>query len=79
MARSGANPAVFLLEQLPLVWRDAYLRAVAHDTNLVRFRFRTFEYICDLYSQLEATGEPFPVEISSRLEDDYEAVLSLLR
>jgi hypothetical protein len=68
IAQSAASPAAFLHEQLPLIWRDAYLRTVAHDANLVRFRFRTFEYICDLYSQLEATGEvPYNQTIADRV------------
>ena len=45
-----------------------------HPTNLVRFHFRTFEYICDLYSELEATGE---VPYDQRMEDRVVAVIGL--
>jgi hypothetical protein len=35
---------------------------------MVRFRRRTFEYICDLYSELEATGEvPYDQTIEDRV------------
>jgi hypothetical protein len=56
-AEGGANLALFLQGQLPLAWRAAYMKTVAHQPNLVRLRFRTFYNICDLYSQLELTGE----------------------
>jgi len=54
---SGVNVALFLREHLLSKWRDLYAATVAHVTNIVRFQFRTFEYIFDLYSELEATGE----------------------
>jgi hypothetical protein len=47
----------YLREHLPFRWREMYLATVARPTNLVRLRFRTFEYLCDVYSELEATGE----------------------
>jgi hypothetical protein len=52
-----ANVASFLQETLPPLWRGAYLNAATHPTNLVRLRLGTFEYICDVYSDLEASGE----------------------
>jgi hypothetical protein len=65
---SGANVALFLSEKLPLKWRDVYVATVEHQTNLVRFQFRTFEYICDLYSQLELTGDvPYDQTIQDRV------------
>ena len=54
---SVANLVLFLRETLPPLWRDAYLDATSHRTNLVRLRLGTFEYICDIYSDLEAKGE----------------------
>jgi hypothetical protein len=45
---------------------------VAHATNIVRFQFRTFEYICDLYSELEAMGE---VPYDQTIEDRVVAVI----
>src|ERR1022692_1421308 len=71
-AESGANVALFLSEKLPFKWRDVYMATVEHQTNLVRFRFRTFEYICDLYSELEVTGE---VPYDQTIEDRVVAVL----
>jgi hypothetical protein len=69
---SGANIALFLQDHLPFKWRDVYVATVAHQTNLVRFRFRTFEYICDLYSELEVRGE---VPYDQTIEDRVVAVL----
>jgi hypothetical protein len=71
-AEGGGNIALFLQEHLPLAWRDAYMKSVARETNLVRFRFRSFEYICDLYSQLELTGD---VPYDQTVEDRVVAVL----
>ncbi len=47
-AEAGANAVLFLSEKLPFKWRDVYVATVEHPTNLVRFRYRTFEYICDV-------------------------------
>ncbi len=71
-AISETNAVLILREQLPFKWRDLYVSTVAHLTNLVRFRFRTFEYICDHYSELEATGE---VPYDQTIEDRVVAVL----
>jgi hypothetical protein len=38
------------------VWRDAYLGMMPRATNIVRFRYGTFDYIYDDYATLEATG-----------------------
>lgn len=44
------------------------LRHASFATNLVRFRFRTFEYICDAYSKLEMMGEvPYDQTIKDRV------------
>jgi len=60
--------APLLREQLPSMWREVYLSTITHEPNLVRFRRRTFEYICDLYSQLEATGSvPYGQTIADRV------------
>jgi hypothetical protein len=69
---SGVEFAQLLCEELPFKWRDAYVSSVARPTNLVRFQFRTFVYICDIYSQLEATGE---VPYDQTIEDRVVAVL----
>ena len=70
----GANAAQFLRDELPFRWRDLYVSSVAHPTNLVRFQFRTFEYICDFYSELEATGE---VPYDQRVADRVVAVIGI--
>jgi len=60
--------ALLLGECLPNLWRGAYLKTITHEPNLVRFRHRTFEYICDLYSQLELTGSvPYDQTIADRV------------
>jgi len=53
-------------------WRDSYVAAVERPTNLVQFRARTFEYVFDLYSGLEATGE---IPYDQTVEDRVVAVL----
>jgi hypothetical protein len=65
---SGTNVALYFRQQLPFKWRDLYASTVTHPTNIVRFAFRTFEYICDLYSELEATGQvPYDQTIADRV------------
>lgn len=67
-AEAGANVALFLSERLLSKWREQYVRTAVHQTNIVRFRFRTFQYIFDHYSELEATGEvPFNQTIQDRV------------
>jgi hypothetical protein len=73
-AESETNAAMILRERLPFKWRDLYVSTVTHPTNLVRFQFRTFEYICDHYSELEATGE---VPYDQTIEDRVVAVLGI--
>ena len=46
--QSTASTALLLRDILPSLWRDVYLSTITHEPNLVRFRHRTFEYICDL-------------------------------
>jgi hypothetical protein len=52
-----ANFASFLQRRLPSAWSEIYLAATARPTNLATLRVGTFEYLCDLYRELEATGE----------------------
>lgn len=69
-ARQQTTASIMLLlqESLPSLWRDVYLNTIAHEPNLVRFRHRTFEYLCDLYSQLELTGSvPYDQTIADRV------------
>lgn len=64
----GGTFTDLLSERLSSLWRDAYCSTITHEPNLVRFRHRTFEYICDLYSQLEATGSvPYDQTITDRV------------
>jgi hypothetical protein len=67
-SRESGRFATLLRQHLPTFWRDVYLSTITHEANLVRFRHRTFEYVCDLYSQLEATGSvPFDQTIADRV------------
>lgn len=56
-SEGSADITLFLQESLSLSWCDAYAKAGAHQANLLRFRVGGFEYICDVYSDLEANGE----------------------
>src|SRR5579862_7124592 len=69
-----ANAVFFLKENLPTIWRDIYVAGAMHQANLVRFRVGAFEYICDLYSELEAKGE---VPINQTIEDRVVAVFGI--
>jgi len=82
--RSAVNSALVLRNRLPSVWREVYLSTISHEPNFICFRHRTFEYICDLYSQLEITGSvPYDqtiadrvigvLGISSRAQEDHHA------
>jgi hypothetical protein len=68
---SHANISLFLYENLPSKWSAVYVKAVAHPTNIVHFRFGTFEYICDLNSQSELVGE---VSFDQTIKDRVVAV-----
>ena len=47
-AESEMNLTLILKEQLVSQWCDRYVRTATHVANLVRFPFRTFEYILTL-------------------------------
>jgi hypothetical protein len=53
---SGQDVRDFLAEGLAYAWRDAYLAMTPRATNLVRFRYGTFDYVYDDYATLESTG-----------------------
>jgi hypothetical protein len=53
---SGQDVREFLAEELAYAWRDAYFAMIPRATNLVRFRYGTFDYVYDDYATLEATG-----------------------
>lgn len=46
----------YLMEELPYVWRDAYIEMAGRGTNIVRIQRGSFEYIYDDYASLEETG-----------------------
>lgn len=52
-----AGLAMYLREILPPLWRDAYLKTITHQSNLARVQVGAFEYLCDIYSDLESKGE----------------------
>jgi hypothetical protein len=65
---SGTNITSFLHAHLPSTWRDLYVAAIARPTNIVRFRSGSFEYLYDLYSELEASGEvPYDQTVENRV------------
>src|SRR5215813_8590440 len=68
------NLPSYLWKQLPIKWRDLYMTSVNRPTNIVRLRSRTFEYIFDIYSELEAGGE---VPYDQTVEDRVVAVFGL--
>ena len=49
----GTKVVLYLLQHLPFKWRELYLAASSRPTNIVRFSCRSFEYIFDVYSELE--------------------------
>ena len=66
--KTTTNITLLFRESLPSMWRDVYLSTITHEPNLIRFRHRTFEYICDIYSQLEKTGSvPYDQTVADRV------------
>lgn len=63
-----------LRKHLPMSWRESYISAVARPTNIVRFLSGAFEYIFDIYSDLEAAGE---VAFDQTVEDRVVAVFGI--
>ncbi len=67
-AESGMSLTLIFKELLLSKWRDLYVKTAAHVTNIVHFPFLTFEYIFDLYSELEVMGEvPYNQTIQDRV------------
>lgn len=57
-----------LLEELPYLWRDAYMEMTAHPANIFRLQHGAFEFIYDDYASLEASGAvPFDPKAEARL------------
>ena len=69
---STTNLVAYLRQHLPFKWRDLYVAALSRPTHIVRFQCRTFEYLLDIYSELEVTGE---VPYDQTVEDRVVAVL----
>jgi len=64
----AAKLAAFLLEELPYIWRDAYIDMTSRQTNIVRFRYGSFEYLFDDHASLEVTGAvPADLSVEARL------------
>lgn len=61
-------PIGFLEQELPHVWRDAYLAMQPRPTNIVHFHVRTFEYFYDHTTNLRiGVGADSVFEIEARL------------
>jgi hypothetical protein len=59
---------VFLMEELPYLWCEAYQKMIPRPTNIIRIRYNNFEYIYDNYSFLEANGTvPHDLNVEDRL------------
>jgi hypothetical protein len=69
---SATNVVAHLQKRLPFQWRDLYIAGLARSTNIVRFQCSTFEYVFELYSELEVIGE---VPYNQTVEDRVVAVL----
>lgn len=58
----------FLSEELPFVWRDAYVEMTSHSVNVVRWQYGSFEYMFDDYASLESRGTvPYAADVEGRL------------
>jgi len=68
----GTSVVAYLRQHLPFKWRDLYVATLSRPTNIVRFQSRTFEYLFDIYSELEMIGE---VPYDQTVEDRVVAVL----
>jgi hypothetical protein len=67
-ACSGAEVNAFLREELPYLWRDAYLLMTPRATNIVRWQRGAFVYIYDDYASLESVGTvPYDPTAEARL------------
>lgn len=60
-----------LAEELPYLWREAYVLTSNRSTSIVRIADGSFEYLYDNYSYLEASGT---VPYDSAIEDRVVAV-----
>jgi hypothetical protein len=69
---SATNALLCLRQHLPFKWRDLYVASVSRPTNIVRLQCGTFEYLFDVYSELEVIGE---VPYDQTVEDRVVAVL----
>jgi len=67
-AVGSAELASLLLEDLPYVWRDAYIDMTPRQTNVVRWQYGTFEYLFDDHASLETTeAVPQDPNVEARL------------
>lgn len=64
----SAKLAAFLLEELPYIWRDAYIEMTSRQANIVRWQYGSFEYLFDDHASLEGTGVvPYDPNVEARL------------
>ena len=70
----ATSMAAFLRQRLPFKWRDLYVAACSRPTNIVRFQCGSFEYLFDIYSELEVIGE---IPYDQTVEDRVVAVLGM--
>lgn len=67
-AQSPEGTIKFLSEELPFLWRDAYIEMRSHPVNIVRWQYGSFEYIFDDYASLESRGTvPYAADVEGRL------------
>lgn len=66
--------AAYLRNHLPDHWRKSYISTAVRPTNIVRFPSGSFEYIFDIYSDLETAGE---VAFDQTVEDRVVAVFGM--
>jgi hypothetical protein len=67
-SKAEQTSSYFCANILPPKWRDLYVAAVARPTNMVRVRSGSFEYIYDVYSEMEITGEvPYDQTVEDRV------------
>ncbi|MGC3992035.1 MAG: hypothetical protein QM796_20550 [Chthoniobacteraceae bacterium] len=55
-APSKTQTEEFLLQELPYIWREHYLRMTARETTLLSIEYQGFQYYYDHYTYLEVKG-----------------------
>jgi hypothetical protein len=55
-AARGRRAADYLRSELPEIWLETYISATRRPVNVLMFSRGCFDYLCDDYAALEATG-----------------------